>query len=231
LPFDATLASCPSARRSERPWPSSTLLGPGLPSTSLELPHPSAFPDEAALLLAPSSPKKRLAWCPPNRGVPPPGFGYPLDGVRSPHPAGASFSSQRSWASPSKAFLLHDDQSSVSQEPLRPRAFPEDSFRLPSAPQRLAPIVKAVPLFAPEGLARVGALALLGLFDLLGAPSSHDRGMLSLHPSPLSLLASPGLTTRLSLNPRVSLGEGLALSPRRGRRPIWPSSPTAPETS
>jgi len=51
------------------------------------------------------------------------GFGYPLDGSIVLFASVASFSSQRSWASPSKAFLLPGDRRRVSS-PLSARALP-----------------------------------------------------------------------------------------------------------
>lgn len=55
--------------------------------------------------------------------VPSPGFGYPLDGVSCLEPLKASFSSQRSWASLFRAFLLSSDQIDVSINPLRSCTF------------------------------------------------------------------------------------------------------------
>jgi len=55
--------------------------------------------------------------------VPSSGFGYPLDGVKPCPSSEASFSSQRSGASPFKAFLLFGDRIPVSRHPLRSRAF------------------------------------------------------------------------------------------------------------
>jgi hypothetical protein len=60
----------------------------------------------------------------------------------------------------------------------------------------------------------------------LGAPSIMARFKASLLKSTLSFFPSAGLTAHATRNLRASYHDGLALSPRMGRRPIWPFSPT-----
>jgi len=97
-----------------------------------------------------------------------------------------SFSSQHSWASPFKAFLLPHDQITLSNDPSAP-ALPYKTLPdLVPALQRLKPTGKAVPLLLlPRGLIWTGASCSLGLYDLLGSLLSltHEVSF-SLTPSP-----------------------------------------------
>jgi len=79
-----------------------------------------------------------------------PGFGYPLYELSVPIPSEASFSSQRSWASPFRAFLLFGDQLDRSQPNLPSLRFPTKPLGLVSTLQRVSPTEKAVPLFATQ---------------------------------------------------------------------------------
>jgi hypothetical protein len=74
-----------------------------------------------------------------------------------------SFSPQRSWASPFKAFLLPHDRTTLSNDPSA-HALPYKTLPdLVPALQRLQPTGKAVPLLLlPRGLVWTGAIALLG---------------------------------------------------------------------
>jgi len=67
-----------------------------------------------------------------------------------PIPSEASFSSQRSWASPFKAFLLSGDRMDRSQPILPFLRFPTKPLGLVPTLQRLPPTEKAVPLFATQ---------------------------------------------------------------------------------
>lgn len=136
LHFDATLAPRPSARRPHALWPSSTEVAWHRSSLPERL-DPSAFPDESALLFTSEeasrmsashsrSPAPRV-WLPSRRCQPLPSLE-------------ASFSSQRSWASPFEAFLLPDGRKSVSTLPLRSDASLSNLVGLTPAFQRLAPI-------------------------------------------------------------------------------------------
>jgi hypothetical protein len=120
LHFDATSASLPSGYC----FPTGVQCRhkPPSKSTSLELLDPSACTDPKALLATSDS---EGVWktlpCFPE--VPPPGFGYPLDGFSRLRSLKASFSSQRSWASLFRAFLLPSDRIAVSRNSLRSCAF------------------------------------------------------------------------------------------------------------
>jgi len=63
-------------------------------------------------------------------------------------PSEASFSSQRSWASPFRAFLLFGDRMSRSQPTLSSLRSPAKPLGLTPALRRIQPTEKAVPLFA-----------------------------------------------------------------------------------
>jgi hypothetical protein len=77
------------------------------------------------------------------------GFGYPLN-ERIVFPSSeAFFSSQRSWASLFRAFLLFDDLWSSFPLLYPLRRFLSKPPSLEPALQRLTPIEKAVPLIAP----------------------------------------------------------------------------------
>jgi hypothetical protein len=97
-----------------------------------------------------------------------------------------SFSPQRSWASPFKAFLLPHDRITLSNNPsalaLPYKTLPD----LVNTLQRLQPTGKAVPLLLlPRGLIWAGAACSLGLCDLLGSLLSLTHEVsISLTPSP-----------------------------------------------
>lgn len=87
---------------------------------------------------------------PPLPEVPPAGFGYPLDGLKSLKPSEASFSPQRSWASPFKAFLLHKGREALSNPSLRSHASPQN---LAASSRRLSgflPSWKPCPSLLPQ---------------------------------------------------------------------------------
>jgi hypothetical protein len=138
--------------------------------------------------------------------VPPLGFGYPFDGVSSLQTSEASFSSQRSWASPFEAFLQIHDRLSCLQLVFRSGAFPTNLLSLLPALQRLHPMSSAVSLFAPEGLVQVGTLAPLGILTSWALPpTSAASKPLSLrlpsHPFKSSWLpiSTPGISGSLTL--------------------------------
>jgi hypothetical protein len=79
-----------------------------------------------------------------------PGFGYPLYELSVPTPSEASFSSQRSWASPFRAFLLSGDRMDRSQPILPFRRFPTKPLGLVPTLQRIPPTEKAAPLVATQ---------------------------------------------------------------------------------
>jgi len=98
---------------------------------------------------------------------------------------------------------------------------------LPSALQRLAPILRAVPLLATgrispgRGRLLSWVFSPLGLFLPWNLPKKHLP-----FSAPLSFLALEGLSTRLSRNHRVFLSRDWQLSPRMGRRSVWRFSPS-----
>lgn len=104
------------------------------------------------------------------------GFGYPL---------GVSFNSQilRKPISASNTLELHSSEPfssrmirSESLPPFPLLRFSSKPFSLLSALQRFDPIQKAVPLYAPEGLVRVGdscSLESFHLSDVSLRPASH----------------------------------------------------------
>jgi len=67
-----------------------------------------------------------------------------------PTPSEASFSSQRSWASPFRAFLLPGDRSNRPQSDLPSLRFPTKPPGLVPALQRFPPTEKAAPLSATQ---------------------------------------------------------------------------------
>lgn len=123
--------------------------------------------------------------CPTYLEVPTSGFGYPLVGVKSFSSLEASFSSPRSWASPFKALLLPRGQTKISSGSLRSRAFTQNLFGLVSAPQRLSPPRKAVPLFASRRISSGRDLLLSWAFGPLGLSLLPTDGKsISLFPFP-----------------------------------------------
>jgi len=86
----------------------------------------------------------------------------------------ASFSPQRSWASLFEAFLQPVIGRSRFQDSFRSGAFLTNHAACYRRFNGFIPPRSAVPLFAPEGLIRVGAIASLRFLDLLGSPSSED---------------------------------------------------------
>jgi hypothetical protein len=168
--------------------PSST-QEPLAPGASLELLHPSAFPDKTTLLLAPlpgSAPPTVLA-----DEESPSGFGYPLGGVKPVLPSEASLSSQHSWASPSRAFLLPDDRPRVSPKPLRPRASHENLPASARRPDGFLPSEKPCPS-CPRVVTPGRNLLLSWAFS-----TSWALPPLKIDPGPLS----PNLPSRPSLRP------------------------------
>jgi hypothetical protein len=115
-----------------------------------------------------------------------------LSTVSAHRPLAASFSSQRSWASPFEAFLLSHGRKMVSHLPLRPCAFVTTLLGLLPALRRLPPMKEAVSLFAPRRFNPGRDLLLPWASGLWGAPSPEPGNRVSLSAPPLaSLLLSP----------------------------------------
>lgn len=94
------------------------------------------------------------------------------------------------------------------------------------APQRLHPTEPAVPLFASRAInPGQGRLAPLG-FRPFGFSRRRAEEKASLFLHPLSLFPAADVSILCSLSPRGYTLNGLALSLRGGRRPVWPFSPT-----
>lgn len=103
-------------------------------------------------------------------------------------------------------------------KPLKPRA---------GAPAACSHPLSRPPLRSPVFYAGSGASALLGLLTSQALPPlTHSKGLLHLLSS-LSSLTLTSLSTSKPPDLRVSSISGLAISHRNGRRPVWPSSPTA----
>jgi hypothetical protein len=142
-------------------------------------------------------------------------------------PLEASFSSQHSWASLFRALLLLSDRGRVSS-PLSALALPYKTFQaLYRRFNGFLPLNKPSPFLRPECLVQVGGSCSPELFHLLGSPSADPPKEASpFSRSPHALGLTPPLD-EIRPEPQGLSVSGLALSPRRGRRPTWLSSPTA----
>jgi hypothetical protein len=99
---------------------------------------------------------------------------------------------------------------------------------LVSALQWLHPTPSAVPLLATLTINQgAGALALLGFSASVGSPSANPFSASFPAEKPLSFFLKNDFSTVIHVNLRVYSVGGLAISLRRGRRPIWPFPPTA----
>lgn len=152
--------------------------------------------------------------------VPPSGFGYPLGGFDSHISLEVCFNFQRSWASPFRAFLFSGDRECVSAY----------SSALALSYKSIPALYRCSSDFFPpgsrvlcqsEGLVRTRTSCPFGFlrpFRLLPPPNQIKSIFLLISPSRFFL--PDDLTVAGKRNPRgCSLG-GLALSLRRGRRPV-----------
>jgi len=165
-------------------------------STSLRLSGPTAYPEPGILFFAPLSRPRPEDFALPT-GSHALGFGYPHSVSLIPSPLEASFSLQRSWASPFRAFLLPGDRGRVSPSLSAPALF----HKTPSALYRrfsgLIPPGKPSPFVPPGGLARVGGSCSHGLSDLSGSPAADPSRKSStppgipFHPSDPTSLRKP----------------------------------------
>jgi len=149
--FDATVASYPFHGPPSYRCPTSTVIRlPKAPRVSLTTLQRLQI-EEPFLFTQPfDRASERL--CPAHSEVPLSGFGYPLSGISSPN-LGSLFQlpTLMGFALQSLPFLS-GDRVSVSKNPLRSRASLHNLRGLASAPQRLVPTGKAVPLSCyPEG--------------------------------------------------------------------------------
>lgn len=118
------------------------------------------------------------------------GFGYPFCEL-TPNPLEASFSPQRSWVSPFRAFLPFDDRSGRFPPSSSLLHFIIRPLGLITVLQRLTPIERAVLLLLPECLVRDGVVCSLETYDLSGfslCTADKESISLSLFPSHAFLL-------------------------------------------
>jgi len=133
----------------------------------------------------------------------------------TPTPSGTSFSPQRSWASPFRAFLLPGDRRTLASSPSAP-ALSEKARR----PSRGAPAASSHPKSrAPchtGYLARVGTAALLGFLGLSGSPSDGPRKRPSPSPPDPRVLTGPQPYDKKPDGPQGVPGRQLGCSPHYG---------------
>ena len=212
LHFDATLSVLPP--RLPPSVPCYVDRNPATESTSHELSDPSAYSDKGTLFFT-----YRLIRV--QEGllclleVPSSGFGYPLDGVRSPSPweplsvpNALGFRSSELCSSP-------EIENSVSKSSFRSDVFLRNLTGLAPTFQRLALSGEAVPLVASRWF-RSGRdlLALLSIPTSRASPSTGPTERLFLPLSdPLSSFVEPDLTIRLVRDPRVFRSQRLGFLP------------------
>jgi len=111
--------------------------------------------------------------------------------------------------------------------PSPPSRFSTRPIGLVPAPRRLTPTWPAAPLIATRMVSPGrGLTALLGLLTFRALPPL-DRNRASLPALTLPFFDSHDLSIAEARNPRVCSSSGLALSLRRGCRPVWPFPPIA----
>ena len=147
--------------------------------------------------------------------------------ISLPQPLRASFSSRRSWGSPFRAFLRLRDGKESFFSFLPFLLFPAKPTRLDAgAPTACTHRGSRAPSCFPDGLGQGGACCSPGRYDLSNTPSVDARPGVSLSKSPLSFFQPNDLTITKSRNPRGLRRSRPGISLRKGRRPVWPSSPT-----
>jgi len=117
------------------------------------------------------------------------GFGYPLCEFVVPESSEASFSSQRSWASPFRAFLLPGDPFDRYRPNFPLLRFSAKPPGLALTLQRVSPTEKAAPLFATQRISPGRGLMLswdFGVFQALSPKETPERSSPPLG-SPLAL--------------------------------------------
>jgi len=140
-------------------------------------------------LFSPLRLKRRLSGLPFHPEGSHAGFGYPLCEHSVLRPSEASFSSQRSWASPFRALLLLGDRSDRYRPDLPLLRFTTKPPGLVPTLQRVSPTEKAVPLFATQMISPGRGLLLSWDFRVSQALSSEKTPERSSSPlrSPLAL--------------------------------------------
>jgi len=164
--------------------------------------------------------KKRLSGLPSHSEGSHAGFGYPLCELIVQRPSEASFSSQRSWASPFRAFLLPGDRFNRYRSNLPLLRFPAKPPGLAPTLQRVHPIEKAAPLIATRGFSPGRGLLLSWDFRVSQAlpPEETPEKSSPLPGSPRVLPIPKPLNSRTSEPQGFQVSTGSA-SPPKGRRP------------
>jgi len=160
LHFDAASASC--FPRAAHLLASHADHEPLSASTSLCAFGPTAFADPGTPFLAPFRGRPTGFTLP--AGGPARRVWLPFQRCSVPKPSEASFSPQRSRASPFRAFLRPGDRKPVSRFPLRSRAFPQNPSALCRRLSGFVPPCQPCPSLLPECLIRVGARLLSWAF-------------------------------------------------------------------
>jgi len=148
------------------------------------------------------------------------GFGYPLYELEVPRPSEASFSSQRSWASPFRALLLLGDRTSRYRPDLPLLRFTTKPPGLVPTLQRVPPTEKAVPLYATQMISPGRGLLLSWDFGVSQAlpPKKTPKKPSPLPRSPLILPLHKSFNSRSRESQGFQVFTGSA-SPPKGRRP------------
>jgi len=152
--------------------------------------------------------------------VPPLGFGYPFGGVQDTQPLGTSFSSQRSWASPFKAFLRLADRGALSHTSFRSRAFLQNLTALYRRLSSLIPTSQPYPQLPSRCLAGSRADLLSWASWPLGLPLRRTKERASLPFLPPTPFGADDVSTVHPRSPGVYPSGDLAISLRRGRQPV-----------
>jgi hypothetical protein len=144
--------------------------------------------------------------------------------LAAPRPLEASFSPQRPRGSPLRAFLPVRDRGPLTEPPDSSPALASQTRRLDSRAPEVSSRGPSRTPFNPGWLVQGGALALSGFPTFQALPPAHPRKSFLLAPPIPSRLLGPRAVSSSSPPRPQGLQEraGLALSPRRERRPAWP---------
>lgn len=151
--------------------------------------------------------------------VPHPRFGYPLCGLEGPRSLKASFSLQRSWAFPFRAFLPPGDRNGVSSAPSA-LALSHETFG--ASCRRFSgflPPGEPCPWLRPGFLGQVGAACSLGFFRPLGLSLRRTNPKTFPFRIPPLVLCRPDLSIGTRRDLRVCSPDGLAFPSEEGAGP------------
>jgi hypothetical protein len=169
--------------------------------------------------------KKR---CHAPQEVPSSGFGYPLDGVSCPNPWKPLSASHAHGLHPSELCSSSVIEKKVSRLLFRSGSFQPNHPGLVPELQRLTPTEEAVPPPAsPDVYSGAGPSALLGVATSQAFPTDKPEEKCLSFPQPFTFFLPNRLTATRKRNPKGVRLTRLGVSPRKGRRPVWPFSPTA----